>query len=402
MIEGVEAEALARRFGTPLYAYSKALIRARWEELVAAFPAGSLIGYAVKANSNPAILSLLARWGAGAELVSGGELALALKAGFQPPKIVFSGVGKTQAEMRAGIRKGILAFNVESEEELSLLIKTARGMGRRARVSIRVNPAIAISTHPHIATATARSKFGVSPREALRLSLRAARDPSLSFVGLHSHLGSQIFEARPYERESRILADLARTLSSRGIPVKLLDFGGGFGVDESGRRRFPLESVSRVLSRAAGSLSGPARLAVEPGRFLVAESGTLLTRLLYRKETIGRRLLVVDAGMNDFVRPALYGARHAILPARRRPGPRTPVDVAGPVCESADFLARGMRLPPLEPGDVLAILNAGAYGFSMGSNYNSRPRPAEVLVDGREVRLIRRRQSGAELLGCYP
>ncbi len=399
-IEGVAAASLARRFGTPLYAYSKAALRRRWEDLQQAFQAPDfLLCYAIKANSNPAICRQLARWGAGAEVVSGGELSLALHSGFQPPRIVFSGVGKTREEMRAGLRAGILTFNVESAEELALLSRTAKALGRRAPVSIRVNPAIAAAPHPHLATARAGSKFGVPPREALRLALKAAKSTRLRFLGLHAHLGSQIFDASSYERESRLLMSLSRELKSRGVAIKTLDFGGGFGAEERGQREFPLGRVSSVLRRATGAFPGLTAI-IEPGRYLTAGTGTLLTTLLYRKAVLGRRLLIVDAGMNDFLRPALYGARHMIIPASPRPGPRTPADVAGPVCESADVLGRGLRLPPMKPGDVLAVLNAGAYGFSMGSNYNSRPRPAEVLVDGRDVRIIRPRETISELLDC--
>ncbi len=398
MIEGAAATALARRFGTPLYVYSQAALRGRWEALRQAFQApGFLLCYAIKANSNPAICRLLARWGTGAEVVSGGELLLALHSGFKPSQIVFSGVGKTREEMRAGLRAGILTFNVESEEELALLSRTAKALGRRAPVSIRVNPAIAVASHPHIATARAGSKFGVSPREALRLALKAAKSPGLRFLGLHGHLGSQIFAAAPYERESRLLISLSRELKARGVAITIADFGGGFGAEEPGRREFPLDRVSSVLRRAARAFPGLTTI-IEPGRYLTAEAGTLLTTLLYRKTVLGRRLLIVDAGMNDFLRPALYGARHEIIPANPRPGPRTPADVVGPVCESTDVFGRGRRLPPVKPGDVLAVLNAGAYGFSMGSNYNSRPRPAEVLVDGRDIRLIRPREALSELL----
>ncbi|MBI3551467.1 MAG: diaminopimelate decarboxylase [Elusimicrobia bacterium] len=398
MIEGVSAEALARRFGTPLYAYSKAALLDRFGRLRKAFRARpTLICYALKANSNRAVCRLFARAGAGADIVSGGELERALAAGFPSGRIVFSGVGKTVQELELALRRGVLTLNVESPEELAALAAVARRLKRPAPVSIRLNPDIDPKTHPHITTGRAENKFGVERGEALRLFRRAAADRWLRVKGIQCHLGSQITDTRPYALAAKTVTGLISQLAKEGISVELADFGGGLGVAYQGDREHPVEKLAATLAAALRPWPR-VRLLMEPGRYLVADAGLLLTRVLYRKSTSRRRFLIVDAAMNDLGRPALYGAWHPIVPARPRRGTPATVDVVGPICESGDFLGRARRLPPCEAGDVLAVLKAGAYGFSMSSQYNSRPRAAEVLVNGTKARLVRRRESLADLV----
>lgn len=397
-IGAAAAEALARRYGTPLYVYSAASIQGRLEALRKAFSAlDPLICYALKANSNRALCALLARRGAGADIVSGGELLRALAAGFSADRIVFSGVGKTTEELELGLRKGVLTFNVESAEELEALVACAKRLKRRAPVSIRLNPDVDARTHPHITTGLAENKFGVERAQALELARRAARSPHLRFMGLQCHIGSQIMSAAPYERAARALAGALKELAQDGVPVRLADIGGGFGIDYKTGKTLQLAAAAKAVSRGLAG-TPPARLIVEPGRFLVAEAGALLTRVLYRKATSKRNFLIVDAAMNDLTRPALYGAYHPVIAVRPRKGASRLVDVVGPVCETGDFLARGRQLPPARPGDLLAVLRAGAYGFSMSSQYNSRPRAAEVLVEDGRARLVRRRETIDDLV----
>lgn len=396
MIEGLGVKALARRFGTPLYVYSERSIATRYEALKAAFASQNpLICYAMKANSNGAIVGLLARRGAGADIVSGGELRRALAAGVPAGRIVFSGVGKTTEELELGLNKSVLTFNVESAEELRALEAAARRLKKRAPVSIRLNPDVDAKTHPHITTGLARNKFGVERPEALRLYEKAAASRWLRVRGIQCHIGSQIASVAPYARAARSVAGVVAELARRGIAIELIDMGGGVGISYKAEARLPLEELAAALSRA---LPRASRLILEPGRYLVAEAGVLLTRVLYRKQASGREFLIVDAAMNDLARPALYGAYHPIVPALRRAGPERIVDVVGPVCESGDFLARARKLPPARAGDVLAVLKAGAYGFAMSSQYNSRPRAAEVLVRGRQARLIRRRETLSDIV----
>jgi len=396
-VEGVSAEALARRYGTPLYAYSAATARGRLEALRKAFRRRDpLICYALKANTNRALCSVLARAGAGADIVSAGELARALRAGFAPRKTVFSGVGKTEDEMAAGLRAGLLTFNVESSEELDALARVAGRLKRRAPVSIRLNPDVNPRTHPHITTGRAENKFGVETEEALALYRRAARDKRLRVVGVQCHIGSQITDAAPYRRAAASVARALKRLEGMGIRLSHIDIGGGIGISYKDERPMTLTSLARVIEDAFAPWPD-ARLLLEPGRYLVADAGMLLTRVLYRKKTSKRRFVIVDAAMTDLPRPALYNAWHPVEAVRPRRGKRLLVDVVGPVCESGDFLARERRLPPLERGDLLAVRKAGAYGFAMSSQYNSRPRAAEVLVDGGKARLVRRRETLKDL-----
>ncbi len=389
---------LARRFGTPLYVYSQDDIQERLVRLRKSFRRpGTLICYALKANSSRAVCRILAQAGAGAEVVSGGELLRAGAAGFSPDKTVFSGVGKTAEEMSLGLRRGILSFHVESSEELDALEYLARRLRKPAPYCVRLNPDVQARTHPHVTTGRAENKFGVEEADALAMARRGRKSPWLRFQGLHCHIGSQIRDTGPFGRAAAAVARILRLLEAEGLEVSLIDMGGGFGISQQGEGALDLAGLARTYSRAFAAWPR-ARLIIEPGRYLVAEAGILLTRVLYRKKTSRRRFVVVDAAMNDLARPALYGAFHPIVALRPRPGLRQRVDVVGPICESGDFLARQRLLPPVEPGDILAVRQAGAYGFAMSSQYNSRPKPAEVLVSGRKTRLIRRRETIRDLI----
>jgi diaminopimelate decarboxylase len=397
LIEGCDADRLAARFGTPLYVYSRRSILERFWSIKSAFRGlRPLICYAVKANTNRALCRLLAGEGAGADIVSGGELLRALAAGFPAGRIVFSGIGKTREELDLALRRGVLTINVESAEELQAVSRAARRLKKTAPVSVRLNPDVDAGTHPHITTGLAHNKFGVEEKEALALYRRAAADPWLSVRGVQCHIGSQITDIGPYRAAARGVARLVSRLAKKGIPLSLIDLGGGMGVGCKGAPPIALAALAAAVAGALKPFSR-ARLLLEPGRFLVADAGLLLTKVLYRKSTSSRRFVIVDAAMNDLARPALYGAHHPIEPTRPRRGRSEVVDVVGPICETGDFLARGRRLPPTKAGDLLAVLQCGAYAFSMSSQYNSRPRAAEVLVDGAKARLIRRRESLADL-----
>ncbi len=393
----ISLAALARRWGTPLYVYDAGVVRARYRALRGAFTRPALVCYALKANSSKAVASVLAREGAGADIVSGGELRRALAAGFKPARIVFSGVGKTEEEMAAGLRAGVKSFNVESGEELDALARVAGRLKKTAPVSVRLNPDINAGTHPHITTGRAENKFGVETKEALDLYRRASRDRRLRVTGLQCHIGSQITSLAPYLRSAATVAALAKRLRACGIPLDFVDMGGGLGITYKDEKALDPRALVKTLE-AAFADQPHLELLVEPGRYLVADAGLLLTKVLYRKQTSKRRFVIVDAAMTDLPRPALYGAWHPVqIVSPRRPGKKTRADVVGPVCESGDFLARQRPLPPLERGDLLAVLKAGAYGFAMSSQYNSRPRAAEVIVDGGKARLARKRETYEDL-----
>lgn len=397
--ERVPLERLARLYDTPLYVYSTATLLRHARVVRSAFAAsfqGSLVCYSVKANSSLALLRLLALEGVGFDIVSGGELARVLAAGGDPSKVVFSGVGKSEDEMAAALRVGILQFNVESAEELEALARVARRLRRPAPFALRVNPEVDARTHRYIATGLETSKFGVPFDEAVRLYRRSRTMRGLVPRGLDCHIGSQIVQIRPFRAAVQRVAELFRALRAEGIALTHLDIGGGLGVTYTVERPPTLEAYARTVREACGALD--ATLVLEPGRVLVANAGVLLTRVLYRKRSPARRFVVVDAGMNDLIRPALYGAHHDVRPVRPRPGRRIEVDVVGPVCESSDVLGAARALPPLERGDLLAVMTAGAYGMSMASSYNSRRRPAEVLVDGAAHRVVRERDSLADLM----
>ncbi|TBR24827.1 diaminopimelate decarboxylase [bacterium] len=396
-VGGVSAERLARRFGTPLYAYDGDLLRARLSAFRRAFAGRDLlVCYALKANPLGAVARLLAREGAGCDVVSGGELGRALAAGFAPSRVVFSGVGKTEEEIVAGLRRGLYAFNVESADELRTLERAARRLKRPGRFAVRVTPGVKAGGHAHIETGSADTKFGVEPREALELCRKSRRSRFLRLVGLQCHVGSQILATGPYRAALKALLGLAGTLAAEGTRLESLDLGGGMGIGYDGGPG--LDPAALAAALAPGLRGRPERLLLEPGRWLAGPAGTLLTRVVRLKDTSRRRFVVVDAGMNDLLRPALYSARHRVVPVAPRPGRAAPADVVGPVCETADFLARGARLPRLGAGDLLAVRDAGAYGSSMGSQYNSRPRPAEVLVSRGRAALARRRETPADLV----
>ncbi|MBI4677090.1 MAG: diaminopimelate decarboxylase [Elusimicrobia bacterium] len=388
----------AGRFGTPLYAYSKRAVLEAFGRLEGAFSRRkTLICYALKANPNRRIAALLAGCGAGAEVVSGGELRRALAAGFSPGKIVFSGVGKTEEELRLAVREGILAVILESEPEMGLLEDVARRLGRRAPVAVRLNPGVDAGTHAYVTTGTASTKFGVDKVSALRMYRKAAASRHLAATGIHCHIGSQVTSVEPYRRAAAVVAALVRDLEGRGITLDFADLGGGMGVAYADGLAMDLPELARALEETLSRWPNM-RLVIEPGRLLTAEAGVLLTTVLYRKKTAKRDFLVVDAGMSDLIRPALYGAAHPVWPEREGGEKTNLVDIVGPVCEAADHLAKGARLPDCAAGDILAVLKTGAYGFSMSSQYNSRPRAAEVLVDGGKVLLIRRREVLADLV----
>ncbi len=399
--ESAALAAIAGEVDTPTYVYSDAELRRNANRFLAAareLEQKCLVCYAVKANGNPALLRILAGLGLGADIVSGGELFLALKAGFEPQQIVFSGVGKTKREIAEAISAGILALHVESQDEQALLSQVAESLQRVAPMAVRVNPDIRVETHAHVATGQKSHKFGVSSNLALEMMRSAQQDRWLNPIGLSVHLGSQIKSVEPFELAAQTLGRLADQLAAGGLGLDYLDIGGGLAIDY-GQGAGP--TVPHwLLGAAPAVLRRGYRLLAEPGRAIVGSVGLLLTRVLYTKNQGGRRLIITDAGMTDLIRPALYGAEHPIVPVRSRTGARTvQVDIAGPVCESSDVLARNKSLPDLEPGDLLAILQTGAYGFVMSSNYNSRPRPAEVLVKGSRFRQIRRREGYAALLG---
>lgn len=397
--EQVPLARIAEEVGTPAYVYSTATLLRHARVFRSALRGLDVLPcYAVKAAGNLALLALLAKEGFGFDIVSGGELHRALRAGADPRRIVFSGVGKRADELQSALRAGILQFNCESEEELEQLAAVARGLRRRAAVAIRVNPEVDARTHPYIATALATSKFGIPAARARAAFRLAARLRGLEIVGLACHIGSQIGKVRPFVEAARRMRELFVQLRADGHPLSRLDLGGGLGVPYGDG---PAPASPQEYGRAlVGVLRGiDARILVEPGRLLVANAGVLLTRVLLRKKgAAGRRFAVVDAGMNDLLRPALYGAYHEVeVVGRPRSGTEL-VDVVGPVCESADVLAARRRLPPLGAGDLIVLRTAGAYGMSMASQYNARPRPAEVLVSGTQFRVVRRRESPDDLL----
>lgn len=396
-LDGVSLERLASRFGTPLYVYSAETIRSRYGTLAAAFRRTPLICYAMKANANRSVCRLLAKAGAGVDVVSGGELVRALDAGFPPHKIVFSGVGKTMEELELAVKTGIFRINVESREELERLMTVAARLKRQAPVAIRLNPDVDPRTHPHISTGKAENKFGVEFDEALHLYRLASSCVWTPPRGVQTHIGSQITDPAPYRLAARSVARLLRCLERGGIRLETVDFGGGLGIPYQSGRSIDPRVFARTLETGLAGYP-ETRLVIEPGRWLVADAGVLLARVLYRKKTTKRRFVIVDAAMNDLARPALYDGWHPVEPARLRRGQRLTVDIVGPICETGDFLARQRRLAPCEPGDILAILKAGAYGFAMSSQYNSRPRAAEVLVDGGKARLARRRETLKDLV----
>jgi diaminopimelate decarboxylase len=395
--EHVDLARVAHAHGTPCYVYSRATIERHWRAFDAALGAlPHLVCYAVKANSNLAVLGVLARLGAGFDIVSAGELARVLAAGGDPGRVVFSGVGKRTEEMRRALEAGIRCFNVESGPELERLAEVARAVGRTAPVALRVNPDVDAGTHPYISTGLKENKFGVDIAAAEALYAWAADLPGIEVIGLDCHIGSQLTAVAPFVAALERVLALAERLAARGIRLRHLDLGGGLGI------RYREETPPTPAEYAAALrplLQGlPYELLIEPGRAIVGNAGVLLTRIEYLKHTAHKHFAIVDAAMNDLLRPALYGAWQEILPLEQAPhGEPCLYDVVGPVCETGDFLGKE-RLLAVRPGDLLAVRSAGAYGFSMSSQYNSRPRAAEVVVDGERVHLARRRETVEELM----
>jgi diaminopimelate decarboxylase len=394
-VEGISVQHIAESIGTPVYIYSKKQLLLNYGAYRSAFRGTShLICYALKANSNLSLLKLLAEQGSGADIVSGGELHRALKSGFSPKQIVFAGVGKTAEEIEFALRSQILSIHIESEQELLLIDRIATNIGSIAPISIRVNPNIDAKTHPYISTGLRKHKFGVPIAAALRLYKQAAVLKHIRIEGIHIHLGSQITGVKPFEESVRKALQFIDQLAERRISVNHLDIGGGLAVSHQDRQG-PKELASVITPLLKGR---KLQLILEPGRSIVATAGILLTRVLYTKINDRKHFTIVDAGMNDFIRPALYDAFHEILPVTQTNRNSIKQDVVGPVCESGDFFARNRKLPHFTQGDLLAIADAGAYGFSMSSNYNCRPRPAEVLVDDDKLFLIRSRETYEDLM----
>ncbi len=393
--EGLPLTALTAQYGSPLYVYSLDRVRANYRRLAAAFaPLQPLVCYAVKANGNLALLRALNAAGAGFDIVSGGELHRVLRAGADPAHVVFAGVGKTEAELAAGLQAGVGWFNVESADELQRLSALATRLGRTARVALRLNPSVEPDTHHHIRTGGAHSKFGLPVAEA-RALLAAPPLPGLEVRGLHLHIGSQMADPGP----TRQAVAVALALIAAAPQIDTLDLGGGFPVAYRDDAPVPpVEAFAASILEAVQPYRDRLRFHLEPGRALVADAGVLMAEVQAVKHMGGRRVIVTDTGMHHLLRPALYQAYHRIWPVREAPALPEPAEVVGPICESADVLGQARLLPALRPGDQLALLDTGAYGFSMASNYNAQPRPAEVVVEGGAARLARRRETYADLV----
>ena len=412
--EDVDLARVAEEFGTPLYIYSAGTILDHYTRLDAALaPLDHLICYAVKANSNRAILKLLAEAGAGFDIVSGGELFRAIKAGADPKKCTFAGVGKARDEIEYALDQGVYSFNVESEAELEYIDKIAGAKKSRAPIALRVNPDVDPKTHAYISTGSHENKFGVALDDAPRIYERAAKMPNIDIVGVQMHIGSQITEAAPFAAAINKVSPLVRELKSK-YKIKFFSVGGGMGIiyrralesgsgkwwhdHESEPSAFSVRDYTNAIVPPLRDLG--VRVLIEPGRFLVGNAGVLLTRVRYIKTSGQKKFAIVDAGMNDLIRPALYRSYHEIVPVEEGKGdsPNRPIDIVGPVCESGDFFALDREMPEVREGELLAIMSAGAYGFVMASNYNSRPLPAEALVKGNKLTLIRKRQTNEELI----
>jgi diaminopimelate decarboxylase len=395
--EDVPLRAIAEQVGTPCYVYSLATLLRHYRVFDAAFAKlRHIVCFSVKANSNIAVLRTFAREGSGFDIVSGGELFRALKAGADPRKIVFSGVGKTADEIAAALKANILMFNVESPGELDVIDGVARQLGVRAPVALRVNPDVDPKTHPYISTGMKKSKFGIAIQRSLE-DYRRARDlPNVEVVGVDCHIGSQLTSVAPFIDALERVHTLLDRLAAEKFDIRFLDMGGGLGIPYDDEAPPSPAEYGAALAQALGDFQGT--LLLEPGRVIVGNAGLLLTKVLYLKGTEEKNFVVVDGAMNDLIRPALYGSFQAIQPVQPRTGDRFVADVVGPICESGDFFAKDRELAPLQPGDLLAVMSAGAYGFVMASNYNTRPRPPEVLVDGSGFHVIRARETLDDLV----
>jgi len=395
--EGVSVQALAEQHGTPLFIYSRAHLRAQYRALARAMAAvRPLICYSMKANSSAAVIRTLLQEGAGIDVVSGGELHLALRAGADPAGIVFAGVGKTRDEIEYAIRQNILFFTVESEPEAVRISECARRLRKTARIAFRVNPDVDPKTHKHISTGKKENKFGLDIRRAAAAYAMAARLRGLEITGLHMHIGSQILTARPFADALAKARILCADLRARHASFRYLDIGGGIGIQYRPDQE-PLAPAAYARAVLPFLKELGLKVVMEPGRFIVGNAGILICRVQYVKDSALKKFVVVDAGMNDLIRPVLYEAYHDIVPVRATRG-SVLADLVGPICESGDFIAQERRLPAVGEGDLLAVLSAGAYGFSMSSNYNSRPRAAEAMVDGRKGVLVRRRETWKDLV----
>ena len=401
-VENLDAQALAKRFGTPLYVYSVRMVRERCDAFAAAFRGtNARICYSVKASPNLSLLKLLWRLGCGFDVVSSGELERVLAVSKKAAQsVVFSGVGKTAAEIDAALRANILLFNVESASELELLASRTSKLRKNARIALRVNPDVPAETHPYISTGLREHKFGVAISDAGELYLEASRHKYLDVAGVSVHIGSQIKEISPFAATASRVAKLVRSLRADGHDIRYVDVGGGLGIDYEAQTA---DAFAARVADYAAAIRGEleplgAQLLLEPGRAIIASAGALLTRVLHTKQNGKKAFVIVDAGMNDLIRPSLYGAFHHIVPVTASGGDIVTCDVVGPVCETGDFFARDRELPLCQSGDLLAILDAGAYGMSLASNYNTRPRAAEVLVDGKRARVIRKRETMKDLL----
>lgn len=396
--EDIPLERIAKEQGTPCYIYSHATLTRHFQAVDQAFASvPHIIAYAMKANSNLAVLRLMASLGSGADIVSGGELFRALKAGIPANKIVFAGVGKSHDEIRYALESDILFFNVESSAELQAINEVAGGIGKPARVALRVNPDIDPQTHPYISTGMKKSKFGIGADRALEEFDQASALPNIQVVGVHAHIGSQLTKISPFVDSLTKVLGLIQTLKSKGVPIQYLNIGGGLGItysDEAPPHPKDLaDAITPLLQESQ------CEIIMEPGRVIVGNAGILLTRVLYIKDTGAKKFAIVDAAMNDLIRPSLYEAHHDILPVQQVPHAEEDVfDVVGPICESGDFLAQNRTMPSVKAGDLLAVMSAGAYAFTMASNYNSRPRVTEILVKAGESYVIRKRERYEDLI----
>lgn len=397
--EDVSLEAAARRFGTPLYVYSRGALRANYdayETSLAGLP--HLVCYATKANTNHTVLATLAGRGAGADITSGGELCRSLKAGFTPKKIVYAGIGKTAAEIEYALKSGILMFNVESREELAAINTIAGRLKKKAVIAFRINPDVDAQTHHYITTGTGKAKFGIPYDEAPAVYAAARRLPHIDVAGIHCHIGSQITTTRPFHHAALKIETLRARLQAAGIPLRFVNMGGGLGIRYAKETPPSTADLRDAVIPVFKDFGGT--FIFEPGRSIVGTAGVMLVSVVYRKQVQGKNYFIVDGAMNDLIRPTLYEAYHEIMPVKKSSARAVTADIVGPICESGDFLGKERRLPVPANGAVLAVACAGAYGMAMSSQYNSRPRAAEAMVDGSRVTVIRRRETCADLMAA--
>ncbi len=396
--DGVKVRDIVEEVGTPVYIYSKKHFVEQFKRFSGAFKREHLVCFAVKANSNLAVINTFAKLGAGADIVSKGELFRALKAGIEPKKIVFSGVAKTEGEIEYALSNGIFMFNVESKDELYTINSVAKRVEKRAPISFRINPDVDPKTHPYISTGLKKNKFGVPYNEALELYLEAEKLDGVEIVGVQFHIGSQLLDTTPIYDASLRIAELIRELEKRGVSVSVVDVGGGVGIvyNEEEDKEPSLDEYARQVESAFEGFD--VKLVFEPGRFLVGNGGILVSRVVYHKTNVNKKFMIVDAGMNDLLRPSLYNAYHKIEPVVKKGREKVVCDIVGPICETGDFFARDYEIEDVENGECIAVFSAGAYGFTMASNYNSRPKPAEVLVEDGSFRVVRKRETLDDLI----